>query len=42
MEKDDLSEEQQLETIQNCDYEGGSSTSPPRLELLTSSVTPEN
>ncbi|RIA79722.1 hypothetical protein C1645_47907 [Glomus cerebriforme] len=41
MEEEDLSEEQQLETLQNCDYESGLSTPPPRLELLTSSVTPQ-
>ncbi|RIA81337.1 hypothetical protein C1645_837180 [Glomus cerebriforme] len=29
MEEEDLSEEQQLEILQNCDYESGTSTSLP-------------
>ncbi|CAG8583563.1 2089_t:CDS:2 [Ambispora gerdemannii] len=38
MEKEDLTKEQ-LRTLQNCD-ESGLRTPPPRLELLTSSMTP--
>ncbi|CAG8689600.1 4515_t:CDS:2, partial [Ambispora leptoticha] len=43
MEEEDLTEEQ-LKMLQNCDEvdESGLTTPPPRLQLLSSSVTPEN
>ncbi|CAG8615635.1 10450_t:CDS:2 [Acaulospora morrowiae] len=44
MEEEDLMEEEQLKMLQNCDEvdEDGLITLPPRLQLLSSSVTPEN
>ncbi|CAG8661214.1 6334_t:CDS:10, partial [Ambispora gerdemannii] len=44
MEEEDLTEEEQLKMLQNCDEvdESGLTTPPPRLQLLSSSVTPEN
>ncbi|CAG8783932.1 18743_t:CDS:2, partial [Gigaspora margarita] len=41
MEEEDLTEEEQLKMLQNCD-ESGFTTPPPRLQLLSSSVTPES
>ena len=41
MEEESLTEEEQLKMLQDCD-ESGISTPPPKLELLSSSVTPEN
>jgi len=43
-EEEDLTEEEQLNMLQNCDEvdESGLTTLPPKLQLLSSSVTPEN
>ncbi|CAG8699543.1 15347_t:CDS:2, partial [Racocetra fulgida] len=41
MEEEDLTEEEQLKMLQNCD-ESGFTTPPPRLQLMSSSVTPES
>ena len=43
-EEEDLTEEEQLNMLQNCDEvdESGLTTPPPKLQLLSSSVTPEN
>ncbi|CAG8583544.1 2088_t:CDS:2 [Ambispora gerdemannii] len=40
MEEEDLTKEEQLRTLQNYD-ESGLRTPPPRLELLTSPMTPQ-
>ena len=40
-EEEDLTEEEQLNMLQNCD-ESGLTTPPPKLQLLPTSVTPGN
>ena len=43
-EEEDLTEEEQLNMLQNCDEvdESGLTTPPPKLQLLPTSVTPGN